>query len=235
MKKTNQDVRKILQVTSTARSKERPKPAGIAQIQRKIKQADVPVSLATAEILAEHKGLVKRMTAGKLDQHFDVFIRSSRNIPEAPQNAAFTYRFVEFRVPEKQIFTLQNYLFFVEVNDDPISNFHRLAEPNELLGIADFQIYVDGSPPLWNPYWNNAASGFPITAGQIDGFPALCNDLNRDSAPNHGGVTIVVKGGSMFGVEFRKYVGQPPRLIESYGCRLRGFFSPEFSEDQEER
>lgn len=190
------------------------------------KQSDRPFEIRSSALSSIHQ-TYKRATPGLIDTCFDVSIRRTGDRYSAlAVGEHFIYG--RYPVPLGQKFTMQSYLFWVEVDERPAITYPVLAEPNELWGFGDFHMYVNGQVPMFNPYWINAV--------EYEGYPIVAHDINSDSNPNSPGVVVIAKGGTEITISFRRInAGAMYRQMMAMGVRLRGFFSPEFTSDQDER
>uniref|UniRef100_A0A6H1ZRU2 Uncharacterized protein n=1 Tax=viral metagenome TaxID=1070528 RepID=A0A6H1ZRU2_9ZZZZ len=181
----------------------------------------------------EHYELIKRVTPGPGDVIFDRFaiIATDKGafIPLAgTQTVIYTYR-----VPAGQKVIMNQYCFFVMIDERPANQHPICAAPLELftwlstVPRADFLILANGTVPGDLAYaWSTVANVMIVR----EGFTCLTENPNEASNPNHGGMALAFPSGTLIQVIFRNYTyayaQAGTRKWGGLGCRLRGFLSP---------
>jgi hypothetical protein len=176
----------------------------------------------------------KRATAGKRDTLFERVFRNHQDCYSGLAVNGYIDFFIA-NVPVGQRLVIQQYLFFAEVDNRPANAFPVLAEPNEFFERAHFQILVNGISPMMS-YYTSWSFPLLLMAVQYDALPVLSKDINADSNPNSPGISLIVKGGSVVVFRFTRTSALALwRPMMSVGCRIRGFFGPEFTDGMEEK
>lgn len=177
--------------------------------------------------------LIKEYTPGPVDTIFDLFGMLSSI---SPAGGVFTpiagqRRLLrEYVVPASMRLVINQYCFFILVDDTPASNHPVCASPFEMLSLAncnaysDFVIYSNGKVP------GNMAYSVNQIESETEGFVCLTSNPNEASIPSHGGMHIMFDPGTRLEIYFRNYsyaFGLPnTRRWEGLGYRLRGFLTP---------
>jgi hypothetical protein len=131
-------------------------------------------------------------------------------------------------VPAGQKMLLQQYLFFMRVDNLPVTDYDLLAEPTEVITWLTFDLALNGMPVQRSELKTYNAAGDPIS---ISGYSILSKSITDDGDWANAGHTIQVRGPSRLDVtmtRFTDFAGS--RTYNSAGARLRGFFVQETGE-----
>lgn len=187
------------------------------------------------DYIKKHYNLIKRITPGPLDTHFDHTIRLRTYNAIVPVSfnpvAGNEQLFWSYRVPQGSRLIIQQFLFFAEVDESPAIPYLVLAEPHEFFSMIDFTIKVNGRTPGDITYEPVTIAG---ASAQFDGWSILSKDIHGDS-PNRGGVVFPALSNELIEISVRNRVysyayvypnQQTVRRIWYVGCRIKGFTSP---------
>lgn len=191
-----------------------------------------PIAKPEIDYSEKNYKLVKRYTPGPLDTIFDLFgVIGTENpvgafIPAA--GAQLTLK--QYNVPAGQRLILNQYCFFILVDESPAINYPVCAAPLELMTTtcqlrADFLIYSNGKVP---GYLAHSVNTTGLNA-EIEGIACLTENPNEASYPIHGGMNLSFNSGSKLEIVFRNYLyayGGAGRYWSGVGYRIRGFLSP---------
>jgi len=208
------------------------KERGLVQAETEINRIIEPISKQKIDYNREHYRLIKRFTPGPNDVIFDRFAIIPTDegvfIPSAgDKTVIYTYT-----VNPGQKVIINQYCFFVMIDDRPANQNPICASPLELftwistVPRADFLILANGTIPGDLAYAYSRRADIMIVN---EGFICLTENPNEASNPNYGGMALAFSSGTVIQVIFRNYTyayGQAgTRKWGGIGCRLRGFLS----------
>lgn len=206
------------------------KPTGISVLPGRVEDPSPKGIIARlSEIATGFYSLMKRYSVGELDQEVD-FMATSDYPGTHAGSPPFPVALLTYRVPQGQSLVIQQFCFFIRVNNAPANPVQEwiLANPLEYSRNVIFRILINGASPILNrSSFNTGVIPFGGVVPRLDGFTIL----TQDPAQFHPEQCINVVAPPNSKVEVVAYQigawGVPQRQPLDLGFRLRGFLTPE--------
>lgn len=245
MRKPNRNLqyRDIVKKSNLARSFS-PEDHGVEDIARTPTEAQAKMSSLREDkeersISIRTSQAYLRATPERTSRMFDMIsYHSGDNGGAALYNLMAVGGYVDFpiyEVPVGQRLVIQNYIFWVEIDNRPVNPYPVIAEPSETFNRLSFNLLINDSPAIVTRWTRRAGPPpfLPIITG--DGVLNTSKFPYGDSDPNSPSVTIVATGGTRVSFRIRRIsVDAMYRLYYGVACRIRGFISSDIDKNTSE-